>query len=88
MPLPNLAVLINGDGRRARPFERKELEEMIQATTNRPARSRILVSGFVLAALTATRMMVAKRAHAADFMVTNTNDSTMLAGTNRPMSTP
>lgn len=48
---------------------------MIQATTQRPARSRILVSGLVLAALTVTSLMIAKPAHAADFTVTNTNDS-------------
>jgi hypothetical protein len=50
---------------------------MIQKTTERTTGSRrILVLGFLLAALMAASLMLtAKPAHAADFTVTNTNDS-------------
>ena len=49
---------------------------MIRAKTERLAGNRALVLGFVLAALMAASLMLtAKPAHAADFTVTNTNDS-------------
>jgi hypothetical protein len=48
---------------------------MIRAGTHRPAGSRVLVVGFVLAALVAAGLLLARPAHAKDFTVTNTNDS-------------